>query len=94
VIATQAPLWLLDEPTANLDQATESMAMAAVARQLGPNDTVVLVTVVAAKNAKPGQDFFPLTIDYIEKRMQPARFLAAFSSVKAVPRKKRHSPRD
>ena len=57
-------------------------------------DTVVLVTVVAAKNAKPGQDFFPLTIDYIEKRMQPARFLAAFSSVKAVPRKKRHSPRD
>jgi polyribonucleotide nucleotidyltransferase len=29
--------------------------------------TVVLATVVAAKNPKPGQDFFPLTVDYIEK---------------------------
>ena len=29
--------------------------------------TVVLATVVASKNAKPGQDFFPLTVDYIEK---------------------------
>ncbi len=27
--------------------------------------TVVLATVVAAKNAKPGQDFFPLTVDYL-----------------------------
>ena len=31
------------------------------------DDTVVLATVVAAKNPKPGQDFFPLTVDYIEK---------------------------
>jgi polyribonucleotide nucleotidyltransferase len=30
-------------------------------------DTMVLATVVAAKTAKPGQDFFPLTVDYIEK---------------------------
>src|SRR3954462_2823806 len=30
-------------------------------------DTVVLATVVARKDAKPGQDFFPLTVDYIEK---------------------------
>src|SRR5690349_21344983 len=29
--------------------------------------TVVLATVVASKSAKPGQDFFPLTVDYIEK---------------------------
>src|SRR3546814_1694467 len=27
-------------------------------------DTVVLATVVASKKAKPGQDFFPLTVDY------------------------------
>ena len=44
LVLSKPKLWLLDEPTANLDQATESMAMAAVARQLGPNDTVVLVT--------------------------------------------------
>ena len=31
------------------------------------DDTVVLVSVVAAKKAKPGQDFFPLTVDYREK---------------------------
>ena len=29
--------------------------------------TVVLATVVGSKNAKAGQDFFPLTVDYIEK---------------------------
>ena len=31
------------------------------------DDTVVLATVVGQKNAKPGQDFFPLTVDYVEK---------------------------
>jgi len=30
-------------------------------------DTVVLVTAVAAKNIKEGQDFFPLTVNYQEK---------------------------
>ena len=30
-------------------------------------DTVVLATVVAKKEAKEGQDFFPLTVDYVEK---------------------------
>ena len=32
-------------------------------------DTVVLCTVVGAKQAKPGQDFFPLTCDYVEKKI-------------------------
>ena len=31
------------------------------------DETVVLVTVVANKNVKEGQDFFPLTVDYFEK---------------------------
>jgi hypothetical protein len=53
-------------------------------------ETVVLVTVVAAKNAKPGQDFFPLTVDYQEKPTLPAASPAASSSVKAVlPKRKR-----
>jgi polyribonucleotide nucleotidyltransferase len=30
-------------------------------------ETVVLATVVSAKKAKPGQDFFPLTVNYQEK---------------------------
>lgn len=29
--------------------------------------TVVLATVVAKTEAKAGQDFFPLTVDYLEK---------------------------
>jgi polyribonucleotide nucleotidyltransferase len=31
------------------------------------DDTVVLVTVVGNRNAKPGQDWFPLTVDYQER---------------------------
>ena len=30
-------------------------------------ETVLLATVVSAKSAKPGQDFFPLTVNYQEK---------------------------
>src|SRR6185436_10403632 len=30
-------------------------------------ETVLLATVVSAKTAKPGQDFFPLTVNYQEK---------------------------
>jgi polyribonucleotide nucleotidyltransferase len=30
-------------------------------------ETVVLATVVSAKEPKPGQDFFPLTVNYQEK---------------------------
>ena len=31
------------------------------------DDTVVFVTVVGEKEAAPGRDFFPMTIDYMEK---------------------------
>ena len=32
--------------------------------------TTVLCTAVAAKSAKPGQDFFPLTVNYQDIRIQ------------------------
>ena len=41
-------------------------------------DTVVLATVVAAKNPKPGQDFFPLTVDYIEKTYAAGKIPGSF----------------
>ena len=41
-------------------------------------ETVVLVTVVAAKTAKPGQDFFPLTVDYQEKTYAAGRIPGGF----------------
>jgi polyribonucleotide nucleotidyltransferase len=46
---------------------------------------VVLATVVASKNAKPGQDFFPLTVDYIEKTYAAGKIPAASSSGKPSP---------
>jgi polyribonucleotide nucleotidyltransferase len=36
-------------------------------------DTVVLATAVSSKTAREGIDFFPLTIDYIEKADQRRR---------------------
>ena len=40
--------------------------------------TVVLATVVASKNAKPGQDFFPLTVDYTEKSYAAGKIPGSF----------------
>ncbi|MBL0166227.1 MAG: polyribonucleotide nucleotidyltransferase [Propionivibrio sp.] len=42
------------------------------------DDTVVLVSVVGNKSAKPGQDFFPLTVDYIEKTYAAGRIPGGF----------------
>jgi polyribonucleotide nucleotidyltransferase len=41
-------------------------------------DTVVLATAVGAKNAKPGQDFFPLTVNYQEKFYAAGRIPGGF----------------
>jgi polyribonucleotide nucleotidyltransferase len=40
--------------------------------------TVVLATVVAKTVAKPGQDFFPLTVDYLEKTYAAGRIPGSF----------------
>ena len=55
-----------------------------VARQAGGSvivkfgDTVVLVTAVGNKNAREGMDFFPLTVDYIEKFYAGGRIPGGF----------------
>jgi polyribonucleotide nucleotidyltransferase len=41
-------------------------------------DTVVLATVVAKSEAKAGQDFFPLTVDYIEKTYAAGKIPGSF----------------
>ncbi|WP_442592901.1 polyribonucleotide nucleotidyltransferase [Parapusillimonas sp. JC17] len=51
-------------------------------------DTVVLATVVAAKNAKPGQDFFPLTVDYVEKTYAAGRIPGGFFKREGKPSEK------
>ncbi|HPG81177.1 MAG TPA: polyribonucleotide nucleotidyltransferase, partial [Piscinibacter sp.] len=41
-------------------------------------DTVILATVVAKTDAKPGQDFFPLTVDYVEKTYAAGKIPGSF----------------
>lgn len=52
------------------------------------DDTVVLCTVVAAKKAKPGQDFFPLTCDYLEKTYAAGKIPGGFFKREGRPTEK------
>src|SRR5690606_10337501 len=52
------------------------------------DDTVVLATVVGAKKAKPGQDFFPLTVDYVEKTYAVGRIPGGFFKREGRPSEK------
>jgi polyribonucleotide nucleotidyltransferase len=66
----------------------------AVARQAGAavivtvEQTVVLVTIVAKKEAKEGQDFFPLTVDYMERTYAGGRIPGGFFKREGRPTEK------
>ncbi|WP_411832164.1 polyribonucleotide nucleotidyltransferase [Pseudoxanthomonas mexicana] len=63
---------------------TVTLETGEIARQAGGavlvkmDDTVLLVTAVAARNAREGQDFFPLTVDYQEKFYAGGRIPGGF----------------
>ncbi len=65
-------------------QHTVRMETGEIARQssgavlLDMDGTVVLATVVAKKDAKAGQDFFPLTVDYLEKSYAAGKIPGSF----------------
>jgi polyribonucleotide nucleotidyltransferase len=61
-------------------------ASGAVMASMG--DTVVLATVVAAKEAKPGQDWFPLTVDYQERTYAAGRIPGGFFKREGRPSEK------
>ena len=61
-------------------------AHAAIMVSMG--DTVVLVTVVGAKSAKQGQDFFPLTVDYQERSYAAGRIPGSFFKREGRPSEK------
>ena len=52
------------------------------------DDTVLLVTAVAAKSAREGQDFFPLTVDYVEKFYAGGRIPGGFFKREGRPTEK------
>ncbi|TSE26549.1 Polyribonucleotide nucleotidyltransferase [Tepidimonas sediminis] len=63
---------------------TVTMETGEIARQatgavlLDMDGTVVLATVVARPEPKPGQDFFPLTVDYVEKAYAAGKIPGSF----------------
>ncbi|MEQ1438135.1 polyribonucleotide nucleotidyltransferase [Fontimonas sp. SYSU GA230001] len=73
---------------------TVTFETAAIARQataavmVSVDETVVLVTVVAKKDAKPEQDFFPLTVDYMEKFYAGGRVPGGFFKREGRPTEK------
>jgi polyribonucleotide nucleotidyltransferase len=52
------------------------------------NETVVLVTAVGLKKATPGRDFFPLTVNYIEKTYAAGRIPGGFFKREGRPTEK------
>ena len=75
-------------------QHTVTLETGEVARQadgaviIGMGDTRVLVTVVAAKNAAEGADFFPLTVNYQEKAYAAGRIPGGFLKREGRPSEK------
>ena len=73
---------------------TVTLETAEIARQSGGavmvtmDDCVVLATVVGARNAKPGQDFFPLTVDYQERAYAAGRIPGGFFKREGRPSEK------
>ncbi len=75
-------------------QHTVTLETGEIARQasgavmVSVEDTVILATVVARKEAKPGQDFFPLTVDYVEKTYAAGRIPGGFFKREGRPSEK------
>ncbi len=75
-------------------QHTVTLETGEIARQstgavlVSMDDTVVLATVVAQDDARAGQDFFPLTVDYIEKSYAAGRIPGGFFKREGRPSEK------
>lgn len=77
------------------DGRTISIETGKVAKQadgsvvLRMNNTVLLATVTAAKEAVPGTDFMPVTVDYRESITQPGVSPAALPNARVRPQMKK-----
>jgi polyribonucleotide nucleotidyltransferase len=72
------------EKTFQLGNQTYKLETGEVARQASGavlvtvDETVVMVAVVGSKSVKPGQDFFPLTVDYLERTYAAGKIPGGF----------------
>ena len=77
---------MFDERTYGFNLGTQQVKLSTgkIARQAGGSvivqcgGTVLLVTATRSKDVKEGQDFFPLTVDYIEKFYASGKFPGGF----------------
>ena len=73
---------------------TVTLETGEIARQAGGavivdmDGTVVIASACASKEAKPGQDFFPLTVDYVEKFYAAGRIPGGFFKREGRPTEK------
>jgi len=66
----------------------ELARQADAAVRVSVGDTIVLVTVCAQQQAKPGRDFFPLTVNYVEKTYAAGRIPGGFFKREGRPTEK------
>lgn len=84
---------MFDKKTYKLNSGNEIITVETgeVARQAGGSvliskgDTTLLVTATRSKDVKEGQDFFPLTVDYIEKFYSTGKFPGGFIKRESKP---------
>ena len=84
---------MFDKKTYKLNAGNEiiTVEIGEVARQAGGSvliskgDTTLLVTATRSKDVKEGQDFFPLTVDYIEKFYSTGKFPGGFIKRESKP---------
>jgi polyribonucleotide nucleotidyltransferase len=69
-------------------EAGEMARQANGAVRVSMGDTIVLVTAVAEKTARAGRDFFPLTVNYIEKTYAAGRIPGGFFKREGRPTEK------
>ena len=84
----------IHKQTFQYGQHTVTIETGEIARQatgavmVSIEDTVVLAAVTASKRAKPGQDFFPLTVDYMEKTYAAGKIPGGFFKREGRPSEK------
>lgn len=84
---------MFDEKTYEFQVGTQTIKLSTgkVARQAGGSvmiqagGTMLLVTATRSKDVKDGQDFFPLTVDYIEKFYASGKFPGGFIKRESKP---------
>lgn len=84
---------MFDKKTYKLNAGNEIITVETgeIARQAGGSvliskgDTTLLVTATRSKDVKEGQDFFPLTVDYIEKFYSTGKFPGGFIKRESKP---------